>query len=115
SDTIFADENTITGSIGVVGGKLATSGMWKKVGITFKSYTRGQHAGLLGSADVFSKPEREKMQAWMDDIYGVFKVHVTTVRGLDPRRVKSVTSALQHLQLIQREGAVLVMPEISVR
>jgi protease IV len=81
SDTIFADESTITGSIGVVGGKFATNAMWKKIGVTFKEYKRGANAGILSSADVFTKEEREKMQAWMDDIYGVFKGHITAIRG----------------------------------
>ena len=47
SDTIFADDSTITGSIGVVGGKMATNAMWNKVGITFKAYKRGQNAWHL--------------------------------------------------------------------
>jgi len=81
SDVIFADESTITGSIGVVSGKFATNPMWKKIGITFKEYKRGANAGIMSSADVFSKAEKEKMQAWMDDIYGVFKGHVTAIRG----------------------------------
>ncbi len=81
SDTVFADEATITGSIGVVGGKLATNGMWKKVGITFKSYQRGKNADLLSSAHVFTPEQRERMQAWMDEIYGVFKQHVVDIRG----------------------------------
>jgi protease-4 len=80
SDTIFADESTITGSIGVVGGKLATTGLWDKVGISWKSYRRGQNAGLLSGSQIFSDAERKKMQSWMDDIYGVFKGHVTAIR-----------------------------------
>lgn len=81
ADTVFADEATITGSIGVVGGKLATNGMWKKVGVTFKSYQRGKNADLLSSAHVFTPEQRERMQAWMDEIYGVFKQHVVDIRG----------------------------------
>ncbi|HEY5314305.1 MAG TPA: signal peptide peptidase SppA, partial [Pirellulales bacterium] len=81
ADTVFADAATITGSIGVVGGKLATTDMFKKVGITFKAYPRGKHAGLLSSAQVFTPEERTHMQAWMDEIYGVFKGHVTAARG----------------------------------
>src|SRR5262249_42029675 len=50
SDVIFADDATITGSIGVVGGKFATNPMWKKIGITFREYKRGDNAGLLSSA-----------------------------------------------------------------
>jgi len=36
-DTIFADATTLTGSIGVLGGKFATTGMWNKIGITWDS------------------------------------------------------------------------------
>ena len=81
SDVIFADESTITASIGVVGGKLATKDMWKKVGVTFKSYKRGKNSGLLASSDPLTKEERERLQGWMDEIYGVFKGHVQAIRG----------------------------------
>ena len=81
ADTIFADATTITASIGVVGGKLATTAMWNKVGITWDSNRRGANAGLLSSDAAFSAAEREKMQGWMNDIYGVFKGHVLSARG----------------------------------
>jgi protease-4 len=81
SDTIYADATTITASIGVVGGKFVTNPMWKKIGITFKEYERGAHAGLLSSARPFNKEEQERMQAWMDHIYGVFKGHVVSNRN----------------------------------
>ncbi len=81
ADTIFADASTITGSIGVVGGKLATSGLWEKFGVTFKEYRRGANSGLLSSSHVFTENERTRMQAWMDEIYGVFKGHVVAARG----------------------------------
>jgi protease-4 len=81
ADTIFADDATITGSIGVVAGKMVTTGMWNKLGVNFKEYKRGRNAGILGSAEPFSPEERERMQSWMNDIYGVFKKHVTDVRG----------------------------------
>jgi protease-4 len=81
ADTIFADESTITGSIGVVAGKLATSGMWNKLGVQWKSTRRGENAGLLSPSQVFTDGERERMQSWMDEIYGVFKDHVTAIRG----------------------------------
>jgi protease-4 len=81
ADTIFADESTITGSIGVVAGKLATNDMWKKVGITFHPYQRGKNAAILRSDKVFSEEERKRMQGWMDEIYDVFKGHVVAIRG----------------------------------
>jgi protease-4 len=81
ADTVFADDATITGSIGVVSGKLATGGLFDKVGVAFKSYRRGKNAGMLASNVVFTPEERTKMQEYMDDIYGVFKGHVVAIRG----------------------------------
>jgi len=81
ADTIFADESTITGSIGVVSGKLVTNGMWDKAGITFAPYQRGKNAGMLSNATPFSTEEKQRMQGFMDEIYGVFKGHVTAIRG----------------------------------
>jgi protease-4 len=81
SDTIFADEATITASIGVVSGKFMTNDMWARVGITFKPYQRGKNAAMLSSGKLFSDEERQKMQAWMDKIYDVFKGHVLEARG----------------------------------
>jgi protease-4 len=81
ADTIYADAGTITGSIGVVGGKFATRGLFDKVGVNFKSYSRGKNAGLLNTERPFTEAERAKMQGWMDEIYGVFKGHVTAIRG----------------------------------
>jgi protease-4 len=80
-DTIFADDTTITASIGVLGGKFATTAMWNKIGITWDTSRRGASAGLLSSDDVFSAAERKKMQSWMNDVYGVFKGHVVASRG----------------------------------
>ena len=81
ADTIFADKTTITGSIGVVGGKLATQGMWDKFGVTWKGTKRGANSGMLRSGSTFTDEERARLQAWMDEIYEVFKGHVVAIRG----------------------------------
>jgi protease-4 len=81
AETIFADAVTITASIGVVGGKFATTDMWNKIGITWDSSRRGANAGLLSSDAVFTEAERKKMQGWMNDIYRVFTGHVVAARG----------------------------------
>ncbi len=81
SDTIFADRSTLTASIGVVSGKLVTTDMWDKIGVTFKEYKRGKNAGMLSTSEPFTDEERQHMRQWMDEIYGVFKNHVTEARG----------------------------------
>jgi protease-4 len=36
---------------------------------------------MFASSKTLTGPEREKMQAYMNEVYGVFKGHVTTIRG----------------------------------
>jgi protease-4 len=79
--TIFADASTITGSIGVVAGKFATTEMWNKIGVNWKPYQRGKNAGIMGTADVFNPSERAALQEYMDKVYDVFKKNVTDIRG----------------------------------
>lgn len=81
AETIFADASTVTGSIGVVGGKLATTGAWNKVGITWSCSKRGANADMLSSDDVFTEKQRKRLQALMDGIYNDFKGHVVAIRG----------------------------------
>lgn len=81
ADTICADRSTITASIGVVGGKFATTPLWNKVGIHWKANARGKNASMLSSAEAFSTEQRKKLQAHMDEIYRVFKGHVVANRG----------------------------------
>lgn len=80
AETIFADANTITASIGVIGGKIVTTDMWHKIGINWHARQRGAHAAILSSASRFSDSEREKMHDYMEDIYEVFKGHVVQSR-----------------------------------
>ena len=54
SETIFADANTITASIGVLGGKFVTTGMWDKLGVNWHPVQRGKMAAILSSASKFS-------------------------------------------------------------
>ncbi len=79
--TIFAEPTTITGSIGVVGGKLVTTGGWNKLGINWSENKRGEMAGIMSSAAPFSETERARIVAWMNEIYDVFKGHVVAGRG----------------------------------
>lgn len=80
ANRIFANPNTITGSIGVVAGKLATNQMWNRIGINMVPIERGEKAGILYSSKPFEPEAKEELQGWMDSIYGVFKEHVTTGR-----------------------------------
>lgn len=79
--TIFSDPSTLTGSIGVVAGKLVTTGGWDKLGVNWDARQRGKMAAIMSSADPWSGPERAKIREYMDTVYVVFKDHVKNARG----------------------------------
>jgi protease-4 len=81
ADTIFADETTVTASIGVVGGKLVTTDMWGKLGINWIGYKRGANADMLSSTGPFDDSQRQRLHDYMQTVYGVFKDHVVKGRG----------------------------------
>ena len=81
AEKIFADKHTITSSIGVLAGKLVTSGMWDKLGINWHANQRGEMAGIFSGSHKFSEEERAKMRHYMDTVYEVFKGHVVEARG----------------------------------
>ncbi|MCF7972343.1 MAG: signal peptide peptidase SppA [Phycisphaerae bacterium] len=86
ADAIYADSATVTGSIGVVGGKLVTQGLWDKLGVNWVDHKRGAHADLFNSARSFSAEQRDVVQSQMQSIYEIFKDHVVKGRGYRLRK-----------------------------
>lgn len=79
--TIFADPGTLTGSIGVVGGKLVTKGLWDWAGINFHETKIGKNADLFNTNRPFNEQERAIIRKYMEDIYGHFTDRVKQGRG----------------------------------
>jgi protease-4 len=69
---IFAEPGTLTGSIGVVGGKLALGKMWEKVGIKTEVLSRGANSGIMSTNAKFTDSEREAFRSMMKDVYDQF-------------------------------------------
>lgn len=81
-ETIFAEESTITGSIGVVGGKMVLKGLFnEKLGITTAEFTRGKYSGLMSTMRRWDESERAKITGYMNEVYEQFKGRVTQSRG----------------------------------
>jgi protease-4 len=88
---IVAEEATITGSIGVVSGKLATGRFQEELlGITHDPLRRGGNAGLYSTLAPFDERELALMRRRIDDIYVRFLDHVAAGRGLDRAAVDAV-------------------------
>ena len=81
ADTIVAQPATLTGSIGVVAGKITTGGTYEKVGITIEPVSNGRFAGMYSPVTPFSDDERAKMQEHIDAIYEQFLTKAAEGRG----------------------------------
>lgn len=81
ADKIIAEPATITASIGVLGGKLVTTGFWNKVGIHYDAVKRGRHAGFYSTSTPYSPEERAVFQSWLDRVYKDFVGKAAKGRG----------------------------------
>lgn len=80
---IVAQPGTVTGSIGVVGGKLATSRAWAKAGITSDQIEFGRMAGYASSHSPYTDEQRRKLDDQLDTIYNEFIELVSAGRHMD--------------------------------
>ena len=72
ADRILAEPGTITGSIGVVCGKVAMGGLYDKIGMSTDLISRGKNSGIFSPTKKFSDSERTVVEAMMKDIYAKF-------------------------------------------
>ena len=87
---IFAEPGTLTGSIGVVGGKLATGGVYAKLGITTDVVSRGKNSGAFSGLRGFSDTERKAMRKLMEDIYDQFTKKAAAGRKMDHAKLETL-------------------------
>jgi len=88
---ILADPAAIVGSVGVLGGKLALSGLLEKVGISTYEMTRGRNAGLW-----MSRPWDEREQGVIRRLSKrTYDQFVSRVRASRGRRIKDLDAVTQ--------------------
>ena len=81
ADSIFADANTITGSIGVFSViPNAEKFLKNKVGITFDRVKTGQYADAPSATRALTVTEQRFLQAGVDSVYHTFKSRVAAGR-----------------------------------
>lgn len=72
ADRIFAEPGTLTGSIGVVGGKLVLGGLYEKIGLTTEVISRGAKSGSLSLTEPFTPDERKAWTKLLRETYRQF-------------------------------------------
>jgi protease-4 len=79
---IVALPGTVTGSIGVVSGKLVFTGLWDKLGINWDGVEAGAAAGYWSMNRDFSPEEWARLQASLDRVYTDFTGKVADGRAM---------------------------------
>lgn len=90
ADSVFAMPNTITGSIGIISGKLVLEGLYDKLGLDKEVVTRGRYANLYGMDRPFDDDERAVVKYQMGRAYERFVDHVAEGRSLSPDSVDAI-------------------------
>jgi protease-4 len=91
ADRIVAQPSTLTGSIGVYGGKLAVGPALERFGLNFEGVTVGsEFAGAYEVGQPFNQGQRAAFSALIDQTYRDFIARVAAGRKLDPARVQEL-------------------------
>jgi len=113
SDAIVAQPATITGSIGVFGGKFSLHGLYDKIGITKEILARGERAAMFSEYRPWTDDERQRIRTLMVSFYKDFvgkvaqgrKKSYEDVDAIAQGRVWTGSDALQH-GLVDRLGGM---------
>ena len=91
ASAIVAEPTTLTGSIGVYGGKFVLGPALAKFGVDVREMgVGGEYAGAFGIGETFTQADRAAFATWMDQIYANFVDRVAEGRKLSPERVREI-------------------------
>jgi protease-4 len=89
---IIARPGTLTGSIGVLSGKVVTGDLWSKLHARRESIVFGKHAAMNSDERTYSKEERDIVKGEIDRIYGLFLDVVARARGMSREQVHPIAA-----------------------
>jgi protease-4 len=92
SGHVLAEPGTVTGSIGVVGGKVNLEGFYERIGVAKDAVERGARAGMLSESRGFTPDERSAVREEMEALYEIFLDRVSSGRGLAREAVARAAS-----------------------
>ena len=90
ADKIIAEPGTITGSIGVFGGKIVFDGLWQKIGLTWDHIAYGRNADIATSTSRFTPDQRRHTEAMLDQSYHTFLSRVAAGRHMTVEQVDAI-------------------------
>jgi protease-4 len=121
ADKIVALPETITGSIGVFGGKIAFEDSFAKIGYNIDGITvGGDYAGAYSADAPFNQSQRAAYRGQLEDIYEDFTTRVAEGRNIPLSRVKEIAKGrvwtgaqAKEIGLVDELGGFLKAIEIA--
>ncbi len=90
AQVIVAQPATLTGSIGIFGGKVVTGGTFQKLGANVEGLSVGKHAQMNSPARRYTPEERGKLEEEMQAFYDQFVEKVAASRHTTPEKIDAV-------------------------
>jgi len=87
---IVAQPGTLTGSIGIYGGKIVTGGTYEKLGMNVEAISRGRNAEMNSPVRPFNEAERRKLEEQLQAFYDQFVEKVAASRKMKPEAVDAI-------------------------
>ena len=89
-DHILAHPATLTGSIGVLGGKISTAELLDTWNINIGRIRIGENAGMFSPTRPFTDSQRQRLRRILDAIYADFTERVASARGLSADEIDAL-------------------------
>lgn len=113
ADAIYALPGTVTGSIGIYGGKFNLAGVLDRLDVTTETWTRGRNAGMYSMARPFDEVEYAALDRVIAEGYRQFKEKVEKGRNMSPDKVEEVAqghvwsgAAAKERGLVDQHGGI---------
>jgi protease-4 len=90
AQVIVAQPSTLTGSIGIVGGKFVTGGVYEKLGARIESTSIGRHAEINSPARPYNPEELKKLQEQLQAFYDQFVEKAAESRHMQPEKIDAI-------------------------
>jgi protease-4 len=90
ADTIVAQQNTLTGSIGVFGLLFNTKKLMTDVGINVRAINSNTYSDIGNPAREMTAFEKNMIQLTVEDVYDTFITHVSEGRNLSKEKIDSI-------------------------
>ena len=108
ADSIYANRNTMTGSIGVIiGPTFDATALLEKIGVKATSFVSGKNKGMLNFNEPLTDEQKDIVQALVDECYEQFTDIVASARNKSIKEVKALADGRLYTAKQAKENGLI--------